>query len=172
MDASRYLRLKTASCPQTIARSRCIEAGLRTEMLGKAATTTYISPNNMTGNSNVPVPSECCTNYIEPGGLNPVPETMITTRIGFSGDYVQPIKPPTGCEASAMCNDITNRYNYPFIQLSGCPYPATASTITEVGGGIVVSKACACYQCPPGLAAQREANYLCCHPNANMNTSG
>lgn len=161
MDASRYLRLKTASCPQTIARSRCIEAGLRTEMLGKAATTTYISPNNMTGNSNVSVPPNCCTNYIEPGGLNPVPETMITTRVGFSGDYVQPIKPPAGCEPSAMCNDITNRYNYPFIQLSGCKYPATASTITEVGGGIVVSKACACYQCPPGLAAQREANYLC-----------
>ena len=161
MDASRYLRLKTASCPQTIARNRCIEAGLRTEMLRKAATTTYISPNNMTYNPDVPPPDECCTNYIEPGGWNPVPKTMITTRVGFSGDYVQPINPPKDCVSAAMCNDIANRYEYPFIDLSGCVYPATASTITEVGGGIVVSKACACYQCPPRLAAEREANYLC-----------
>jgi len=167
MDASRYLRLKTASCPQTIARSRCIEAGLRTEMLGKAATTTYISPNAMTNNPDVPVQSECCTNYIEPGGLNPVPKTMITTRIGFGGDYVQPINPPKGCEWSAMCNDITNRYSDPFIILPGCPYPATASTLTEVGGGRVISKVCACYQCTPLLASQREADYLCtCPTNA------
>lgn len=169
MDASRYLRLKTASCPQTIARSRCIEAGLRTEMLRKAATTTYISPNNMTYNPDVPPPDECCTNYIEPGGWNPVPKTMITTRVGFSGDYVQPINPPKDCVSAAMCNDIANRYDYPFIDLSGCPMP---TPVKEVGGGIVISKVNACYQCPPELASEREADYLCCHPNVNMNTSG
>ena len=145
MDASRYLRLKTASCPQTIARNQCISAGQRTSMLATIATTTYVSPNNNTDTIHV-MPCE-------------------TGKVSYGGSYVTPVMPSHGCPSLGACNDIANRYSAPFITLPGCPMP---STTTNYLSPCTVEN----YQCPPGRAATAEANYLCWRPDANMNTSG
>lgn len=145
MDASRYLRLKTASCPQTIARNQCISAGQRTAMLATAATTTYVSPNNNVSTIHV-LP---CT----------------TSKMAYGGDYVAPIMPAPGCPSVGVCNDIANRYSAPFITLPGCPMVYTSTSYISSCDVIP-------YQATPAQAATAEANYLCWHPNANMNTSG
>lgn len=158
MDASRYLRLKTASCPQTIARNQCVSAGQRTAMLAVAATTTYVSPNNTKDTLHA---QPCAIIKGDDGSQY----ARTTSKVAYNSDYVTPVMPSQRCPSTGVCNDIANRYSAPFITLPGCPMPSTTATYLS-------PCATECYQCPPGLAATAEAKYLCCHPNANMNTSG
>jgi hypothetical protein len=103
MDASEYLRYKKRSCGTTIARNKCIDAGLRTDMLAKAANQTFISPN-----SNLAMPRTCCP-------------TAVETAIRYDGDYGTAIKPTEKC--GVTCSSFTDKYSAKFITQVGCPIP-------------------------------------------------
>lgn len=90
MDASQYLRRLKESQPKTLARANVISAGQRTDMLAKAATTTFTHRA-----SNI--------------------RTCDTSRIAQTGSYVEPIKPAPGCLSAAMCNDFALRYAAPIV---------------------------------------------------------
>jgi len=145
MDASRYLRLKKATYTQTLARNECISAGLRTSILATAATRTYVSPNDNKD-----------TIHIMP---------CKTSKVAFGGSYVTPIMPPQGCPSAGACNDLNNRYDAPFITLPCCDFTRDSATYQSPCKVIP-------YQATPAQASKAEADYLCCRPNANMNTSG
>jgi hypothetical protein len=113
MDASQYLRRLKESCNQTIARSKCIDAGLRTQIVRNTAMSTYIPPTQSKNQSGIEPINQCC--------LKPLP--------GYDG-AVTPIQLPAGCVSDAACNDISNRYADPII-LSGCPIPYTSSTYVQ-----------------------------------------
>lgn len=110
MDASQYLRRLKESCTQTLGRSKCIDAGLRTTIVRNAAMSTYIPPTQSKAQTGLTPTNECC--------LKPQP--------GFDG-AVMPIQPPAGCISAAACNDIANRYADPIV-LPGCPIPYMSSS--------------------------------------------
>jgi hypothetical protein len=103
MDASEYLRYKKRSCATTIARNKCIDAGLRTDMLSKAANTTYQPPYSTIG-----IVQACCP-------------TAVETAIRYGGDYTTAIKPTEKC--GVTCTSFTDKYNAKFITQVGCPVP-------------------------------------------------
>jgi hypothetical protein len=110
MDASQYLRRLKESCTQKIARPKCIDASLRTQIVRNAATTKYVSPVAKP----VSAPSGCCTK---------LPETAVK----YDGAVTPIVLPDTECIAQAACNDLENRYANPII-LPGCPIPYTSSS--------------------------------------------
>lgn len=109
MDASEYLRYKKLSCSQTIARNKCMDAGLRTDILAKTANSTYRSTNSTIGFT-----PTCC--------VPTVPETSIR----FSNDENIAIKPSERC--SVNCSTLTDRYTTPFVVKPGCPIPYMSTT--------------------------------------------
>lgn len=107
MDASQYLRRLKESCTQTLGRPKCMDAGLRTQIVRNSAmsgVTSEVAPKN-----------QCC--------LKPM--------AGYDG-AVTPILPPAGCVSKAACDDMERRYTEEPIILPGCPIPYT--TATYVGG--------------------------------------
>ena len=113
MDASQYLRRLKESCTQTLGRPKAIDAGLRTQIVRNAATSTYIPPTQ----------SKVQT------GLRPINECCLKPQPGHDG-AVTPVALPAGCISQAACNDIENRYAEP-ITLAGCPIPYMSSTYLQ-----------------------------------------
>ena len=107
MDASEYLRYKKRSCGTTIARNKCIDAGLRTDMLAKAANTIYHTPHSTIG-----IAQSCCPN---------APETAIR----YGGDFTTAIKPTDQC--GVTCTSFTDKYSAPFITQVGCSVPCVST---------------------------------------------
>jgi hypothetical protein len=104
MNASEYLNYKKKQCPKTIARNQCIDAGLRTTILAKAANKHFVSKNQ----------------------LSTLTLAMCQTSTkGFSGDYTTPVMPTLRC--GPTCETLGDRYTAPFITTPGCPIPYTSS---------------------------------------------
>ena len=135
MDYSEYLRQKKLAQKTFISRSPPMDAGLRTYIKQKAAQSYYVSPN-----SNPPVihTSNCC----------PTHESLGSTE-------VEPVKPASGCESSAMCAQLSNTYTVPYMVLPCCEIdygPQSAYKNYAVIGGQY------CYSAPP--AQQKAASAL------------
>jgi hypothetical protein len=106
MDASQYLRRLKESQPKTLARANVISAGQRTDMLAKAATTTFARRD-----SNILTCRESC--IAQTGGpIQPAPGCM--SRVAHASSNVEPIK-PVHCLSAAMCNDFALRYAAPIV---------------------------------------------------------
>jgi hypothetical protein len=100
MDYSAYLKLKKQSCSMTIARNRCIDSSLRTDMLAKAANRTYVPPFS----------------------------TIVSNKeshVSFHTNTTIPVKPSETC--GVTCSNIMDRYTTPFISISGCPITYTST---------------------------------------------
>jgi len=97
MDASTYLRRKREAMPQIIARNSSMDAGMRTEMLGRAVNSTFISKNSVNG-----VVTDCCQALPSYGSAN-----------------TQPIKAPETC--ANICGSMNERYTAPYIEVQGFP---------------------------------------------------
>lgn len=108
MDASQYLRRLKESCTQTLGRPKAIDAGLRTQIVRNAATTTYISPSQSKTQTMLMPTNECCLQ-------------------GYNGAVTPIVPPAASCISKAACNDIENRYADPII-LAGSPIPYKQSS--------------------------------------------
>lgn len=130
MDASQYLRRLKESCTQTLGRPKAMDAGLRTQIVRNAATSTYVPPTQSKVQTGLRPTNECC--------LKPQP--------GYDG-AVTPIALPAGCISQAACNDLENRYAEP-ITLPGCPIPYMSSTYVQADSY--------CYQGTPAQTSEAD----------------
>jgi hypothetical protein len=105
MNASEYLNYKKRQCVKTIARNQCMDAGLRTDMLAKAANTHFVSKNQL---------STLTLAMCE------------TANKGYGGDYNTPIKSTETC--GVTCAYLKDRYTAPFITTAGCPIPYVSTS--------------------------------------------
>ena len=117
MDASQYLRRLKESCTQTLGRPKAIDAGLRTQIVRNAATSTYIPPTQ----------SKVQT------GLRPINECCLKPQPGYDGAVTPVVPPAASCLSQAACNDMENRYAEPII-LTGCPIPYAPTTVSRPFG--------------------------------------
>jgi hypothetical protein len=104
MNASEYLNYKKKQCVKTIARNQCMDSGLRTEMLAKAANTHFVSKNQLST-----LTLAMCQ----------------TATVGYGGSDTQPVRPTTIC--GPTCETRDDRYSSPFITIPGCPIPYTST---------------------------------------------
>lgn len=103
MDASEYLRNKKATQMNYIRRQAPVDAGLRTMMLGKAA-----SGPRPAATTHIPA---CCT-----------------SRVAHGGSGAAEVIHPVGCDAGAICASLSNVYTAPYIALPCCPMEYAPST--------------------------------------------
>jgi hypothetical protein len=114
MDASQYLRRLKESCTQTLGRPKAIDAGLRTQIVRNAATSTYIPPTKAKAQT----------------GLRPINECCLKPQPGYDGAVTPVVPPAASCLSQAACNDMENRYAEPII-LTGCPIPYAPATYLQ-----------------------------------------
>jgi hypothetical protein len=123
MDASEYLRYKKAAQGAYISRQQPpMDAGMRTLIVRKAAERTFVPAASGAGAA--PHVPACCT-----------------ARVAYGGGAVTPIKPASGCEAAAMCDQLNDRYTAPGISLPCCPIPYTSTSYLSVASS---AAACRC----------------------------
>ena len=107
MDASEYLRYKKAAMGGYLSRQQpSMDAGLRTEVKGKAVTNYFVSENN-----------NSTTIHVMPCN---------TSKMASGGDYVLPIKPTPG-SAAAACAQLNDPYVTGGMTITCCQFPYTSS---------------------------------------------
>jgi len=107
MDASSYLKHKIAAQKNYISRQKCVDAGLYTYIKQTAANSYYVNPN-----SNTPIIHvSCCTSVVS-----------------YGGDYVDPVKPLSGCASAGACAQLSDPYTTPYVVLPCCPIPYTSTS--------------------------------------------
>ena len=109
MDASTHLKLKVQSMTKYIHRQTYIDQGARTEMIGKAANSYYVSPNDI-GSSSARI------------------ATCSTSRVAYSTDDANQVKPFPGCISYGVCNQNSLIASNPTITIPGAPFPYVSTS--------------------------------------------
>lgn len=106
MDYSTYLRRKRESMTQYVHRKPFLDAGIRTEMLGKQA------------------------NSVSAPTTEPAARVLpcAAATVGLGGNYVEPIRPANTKLACAICESRNSLYTDPYIVKEGCPIPYEIKT--------------------------------------------
>lgn len=106
MDYSTYLRRKRESMTQYVHRKPFLDAGIRTEMLGKQA------------------------NSVSAPTTEPAARVLpcAAATVGLGGNYVEPIRPANAKLACAICESRSSLYTDPYIVKEGCPIPYEIKT--------------------------------------------
>lgn len=107
MDASTYLKLKVQSMTKYIHRQTYVDQGLRTEMLGKAANSVYVSPNDTT-KTHIAVCS--------------------TSRVAYTANDPPQVYPFPGCISYGVCNQNSLVASDPTIVIPGTPFPYVSTS--------------------------------------------
>jgi len=108
MDASTYLKLKVQSMTKYIHRQTYIDQGARTEMLGKAANSYYISPNDTVSTVRI--------------------ATCKTSRVAYKNDESSQVQPFPGCISYGVCNQNSLIASNPTITIAGAPFPYVSTS--------------------------------------------
>lgn len=130
MDASTYLKLKVQSMTKFIHRQTYIDQGVRTEMIGKAANSYYISPNSISTSSHV----AACN----------------TSRVAYGDTETRQVQPFPGCISYSVCNQNELIASEPVITIPGAPFPYVS---TSYASPCKVTL----YQAPPSAQSQAVA---------------
>jgi len=107
MDSSTYLKLKVQCMTKYIHRQTFVDQGLRTEMLGKAANSYYVSPNDTTI-SHIAVCS--------------------TSRVAYTANDPPQVFPFPGCISYGVCNQNSLVASDPTIVIPGTPFPYVSTS--------------------------------------------
>lgn len=109
MDASTYLKLKVQSMTKYIHRQTFVDQGLRTEMLGKAANSYYVSPNDI-------------------GSAASRIATCSTSRVAYTTNDPPQVLPFPGCISYGVCNQNSLVASDPTIVIPGTPFPYVSTS--------------------------------------------
>ena len=108
MDASTYLKQKVQTMTKYIHRQTYIDQGARTEMLGKAANSYYVSPNDTMSTARI--------------------ATCNTSRVAYNNDESTQVKPFPGCISYGVCNQNSLIASDPTITIVGAPFPYVSTS--------------------------------------------
>ena len=89
-------------------RQTYIDQGVRTEMLGKAANSYYVSPNDIESSARI--------------------ATCSTSRVAYRGDDIQQVHPFPGCISHGVCTQNSLVAANPTIVIPGAPFPYVSTS--------------------------------------------